>query len=185
MLIKSAPDIRSHEITPEHRYLNRRSFLRGAAGLGALTLGGLGSASGSSPVAAQAPLEGFEKSPFSTDEKLNSFEEITTYNNFYEFGTDKGDPARHAGQLTTKPWSVKVEGHCNKPAEYALEDLVEPHTLEERIYRLRCVEAWSMVIPWIGIPLGRVLERFEPTSKARFVAFTTLHRPQEMPGQRS
>ncbi len=185
MLIKPAPDIRSNEITPEHRYLKRRDFLRGGAGLGALALGGLGSACDSAPASAQAPPEGFEKSPFSTDEKLNSFEEITTYNNFYEFGTGKDDPARHSGRLTTKPWSVKVEGHCNKPAEYALEDLVEPHTLEERIYRLRCVEAWSMVIPWLGVPLGKVLERFEPTDKARFVAFTTLHRPEEMPGQRS
>jgi methionine sulfoxide reductase catalytic subunit len=118
-----------------------------------------------------------------TDEKLNSFEDITSYNNFYEFGTGKDDPARYAGRLKTSPWKVKIDGLCAKPAEYLLEDLIKPFELEERIYRLRCVEAWSMVIPWVGIPLSSILKRAEPTAKATFVEFTTLLRPSEMPGQ--
>jgi len=189
MLITKAPDIRPSEITPESVYVNRRQFLRASSGaaLGALALAGAGAAAfrGAAPVQAQTSLGALKKSPFTTDEKLNSFDDITTYNNFYEFGTDKSDPARHAGRLTTKPWTVKVEGLCEKPADYALDDLLKPHALEERTYRLRCVEAWSMVIPWVGIPLGDVLKRFEPTSKARFVEFTTLYRPTELPGQRT
>jgi methionine sulfoxide reductase catalytic subunit len=120
-----------------------------------------------------------------TDEPLNSFEEITGYNNFYEFGMGKNDPQRYAGMMKTSPWTVKIDGHCNKPADYHLEDLIKPIALEERIYRLRCVEAWSMVIPWIGVPLGEVIKRAEPTSKASFVEMTTLLRPREMPGQQT
>ena len=105
-------------------------------------------------------------------------------NNFYEFGLDKGDPARHAHELTVKPWSVKVEGHVNKAAEYDLEDLLKGITFEERIYRLRCVEAWSMVVPWVGFPLSTLINRFEPTSNAKFIELTTVYRPEEMPGQR-
>jgi hypothetical protein len=119
-----------------------------------------------------------------TDEPLNTFEQIASYNNFYEFGLDKGDPQRYAGRMTTSPWTVKIDGHCARPADYLLEDLIRPHQLEERIYRLRCVEAWSMVIPWIGIPLAEVIKRAEPTGKATFVAFETLNRPSEMPGMR-
>ena len=119
-----------------------------------------------------------------TDEKQNSFENITTYNNFYEFGTGKNDPAQYASRMKTSPWTVKIDGLCDKPANYQLEDLIKPIQLEERIYRLRCVEAWSMVIPWVGIPLSAVLKRAEPQGKAAYVAFTTLTRPSEMPGQR-
>ena len=119
-----------------------------------------------------------------TDEKLNTFEDITSYNNFYEFGTGKNDPQRYAGRLKTSPWKVKIDGLCAKPADYVLEDLIKPHQLEERIYRLRCVEAWSMVMPWVGIPLADIIKRAEPQGKAAFVEFTTLLRPAEMPGQR-
>jgi sulfoxide reductase catalytic subunit YedY len=133
--------------------------------------------------AGQSPLSGIKPGVVTTDEKLNTFEQITSYNNFYEFGTGKDDPQRFGGRLKTSPWKVKIDGHCTKPAEYLLEDLIRPVQLEERVYRLRCVEAWSMVIPWVGIPLSSILARAEPTSKATFVAFTTLYRPSEMPGQ--
>jgi len=187
MLIGRAPGIRSSEITPERLYVNRREFIRAASGgaVGAVgLLAGVGEAglAGSVPAAAQQPLSGVSASPLSTDEKLNSFEDITTYNNFYEFGTDKSDPARYAGSLTTRPWTVKVDGHVARPAEYDLDDLIKPHQLEERICRLRCVEAWSMVIPWVGVPLADVIGRMEPTGKAKFVEFTTLYRPTQMPG---
>ena len=175
MLIRQAPDIRPSEITPEGVWLRRRELLAGAAALG---LAG----SFADPAAAE-PLAAI-KSPYSTDEPPTSFEDITTYNNFYEFGTDKGDPARNAGSLTTKPWTVKVDGLVAKPADYQLEDILSQVTLEERIYRLRCVEAWSMVIPWVGFPLADLLKRVEPQGSAKYVAFETLVRPDEMPGQR-
>ena len=186
MLMKQAPDIRSSEITPERLYRNRRQFIQTASGAvaGAMAAGTvLGRYQGG--VQAQEPIPDVQPSLFSTDEAQNSFEDITTYNNFYEFGLDKGDPARYAHEMTIDPWSVRVEGEMNKPAaDIALEDILGPHTLEERIYRLRCVEAWSMVVPWVGFPLGDLIKRFEPTSKARFVRFETLHRPEEMRGQR-
>ena len=119
---------------------------------------------------------------YSTDEKLTEYKSVTTYNNFYEFGTDKYSPAKYAHQLTTSPWSVTIEGEVKKPGKYTLEDILKPHTLEERIYRLRCVEGWSMVIPWIGFSLADLIKRFEPTSRAKYVQFTTLYRPAEMPG---
>jgi sulfoxide reductase catalytic subunit YedY len=121
---------------------------------------------------------------FQTDEPKTPYKDATQYNNFYEFGTDKSDPARYAGSLRPEPWSVTVEGEVAKPGRVPLEDLLGRHSLEERIYRLRCVEAWSMVIPWLGIPLGEVIRRLQPTSKAKYVAFTTLHDPEQMPGQR-
>ena len=133
--------------------------------------------------ALQTELSGIKPNVVTTDEKKNSFADITSYNNFFEFGTGKDDPARYAGRLKTSPWKVKMDGHCAKPAEYLLEDLIKPFELEERVYRLRCVEAWSMVIPWVGIPLSSILKRAEPTAKATFVEFTTLLRPSEMPGQ--
>ena len=187
MLIKQAPDIRSSEITDERLYRNRRQFIQAASGAavgaatGATVLGRYGGA-----VQAQESIPNPRKSPLSTDEEPNSYEDITTYNNFYEFGLDKGDPARYAKEMTISPWSVRVEGRMNKPAaDVDIDDLLRPHTLEERIYRLRCVEAWSMVVPWIGFPLGDLIKRFEPTSNANFVRFTTLLRPEEMRGQRS
>jgi methionine sulfoxide reductase catalytic subunit len=185
MLIARPPDIPSSEITDEGLYVRRREFLRlaGTAVAGAAA-GSLVSACAGEPVSAQTPLANVKPKVVTTDEKLNTFEDITGYNNFYEFGTGKDDPQRYAGRMKTSPWKVKIDGHCAKPAEYLLEDLVRPHALEERIYRLRCVEAWSMVIPWVGIPLKDVIARAEPTSKATFVEFTTLLRPSEMFGQR-
>ncbi len=126
-----------------------------------------------------------DRSPYSTDEPRNTFEEIASYNNFYEFGLDKSDPARNAHTLRPRPWTVAVEGECAKPGTIDIERILRLFTLEERIYRMRCVEAWSMVIPWMGFPLGEFLQRFEPTSAARYVAFETLHDPEQMPGQRS
>ena len=186
MLIRQAPDIRSSEITPEHLYRNRRQFIKATSGAALGAMAGasvLGQYDGTA--SAQQDIPDLVKSPFSTDEELNSFEDITTYNNFYEFGLDKGDPARDAHEMSIDPWSVRVEGEMNRPAgDVPIEDLLGPHTLEERIYRLRCVEAWSMVVPWVGFPLGDLIKRFEPTSKAKYVRFETLYRPDEMRGQR-
>ncbi len=160
----------------------RRDFLRGAALLGAAAaLPGL--ACGSDARAGRR-LAGVKAGAFSSDEEPTSFEDATRYNNFYELGTDKRDPSRNASRLRTEPWSVVVEGEVGKPGRIALEDLLKPHPLEERVYRLRCVEAWSMVIPWVGFPLGDVLKRFEPTSRAKYVAFETIHDPEMLPGQR-
>jgi methionine sulfoxide reductase catalytic subunit len=192
MLLNGAPDIRSSEITPEPVYVRRREFLRlaGAAlagSAGALVAGCTGtavSARADEPLGTQTDLQGIKPNVVTTDERVNAFEQITSYNNFYEFGTAKNDPQRYAGRLKTSPWKVKIDGLCSKPAEYLLEDLIKPFQLEERIYRLRCVEAWSMVIPWVGIPLSMILKRAEPTERATFVEFTTLLRPTEMPGQR-
>lgn len=175
MLLKKAAAIKSSEITDEAHYLRRREFIQLATGavLGALA---------ADTAEAQTPLPNITKRMVTTDEKVNSFQEITSYNNYYEFGTGKSDPQRYAGKLTTSPWTVKIDGACAKPADYHLEDLIKPFELEERVYRHRCVEAWSMVIPWVGIPLASVLKRAEPTSKAKFVEFTTVLRPKEMPG---
>jgi sulfoxide reductase catalytic subunit YedY len=118
------------------------------------------------------------------DERLNSYEDITTYNNFYEFGTDKADPARHSRDFRPRPWTVEISGHCNRPGEYALEDVLSWSTMEDRVYRLRCVEAWSMVVPWRGFPLVDLIRRVEPTGSANFVELRTVMRPTEMPGQR-
>ncbi len=187
MLIKQAPDIRSSEITDERVYRNRRQFITAASGAAMGAVAGatvLGQYRGA--LQAQEVIPNLRQSPFSTDAEQNSYEDITTYNNFYEFGTDKGDPARYADALTTTPWSVRVEGEMNRPAvDMDIDDVLRPHTLEERIYRLRCVEALSMVVPWVGFPLGDLLKRFEPTSKAKFVKFTTLYRPEEMRDQRA
>jgi len=176
MLIRSPSDIQPSEITPKDVYFNRRKFLALAAGL-ALGAGAAGRA--------RAEALSFAKGPFSTDETRTSFEDITNYNNFYEFGVDKADPAANAHTLTARPWSVRIDGLVARPADYALEDLVKPVTLEERIYRLRCVEGWSMVIPWVGFPLADLLNRVEPLGSAKFVAFETLLRPEEMPEQSS
>jgi len=174
MLIRSSHGIPASEITPRDVYLNRRTLLAGAAGLlgaGALAREGAAAALNAAP------------GPFSTDEKQTSLKDVTSYNNFYEFGVDKGDPARNAGALTTKPWTVKIDGLVNKPADYLFEDLVKPVSLEERVYRMRCVEGWSMVIPWVGFPLSEIIKRAEPLGSAKYVAFETLVRPKEMPGQ--
>ncbi|MBI1731616.1 MAG: protein-methionine-sulfoxide reductase catalytic subunit MsrP [Gammaproteobacteria bacterium] len=182
MLIKRPPDIKPSEITSLSLYLRRREFLKDSA-LAGLAIAGLGA---SAPITAATAekLVNIRKSPLSTNEELTPFEAVTNYNNFYEFGTDKEDPAANSGKFKPHPWSVQVAGQCAKPGTYNLEDFIKPHALEERIYRLRCVEAWSMVIPWVGIPLADVLKRFEPTGNAKYVAFTTVMRPNEMPGQR-
>jgi sulfoxide reductase catalytic subunit YedY len=184
MLIKRPADVLSSEITPESVYLGRRELLKRA---GLVSVGALSSQSvfaAESPAVYGDELQGVIKSPYSTDEQINSWSDITTYNNFYEFGTGKDDPARYAKDFQPQPWSVSVNGECDKPGLYNYEDLVSPHTLEERIYRLRCVEAWSMVIPWVGIPLASIIKQLEPNSDANFVQFKTLHDPARMPGQR-
>jgi methionine sulfoxide reductase catalytic subunit len=187
------PDpIPAREITEEALFESRRRFLRGGVGLAlgaALPACALGESEADARSGAGGPprrLEGVVPGPagLQTDEPHTAYDDATTYNNFYEFGTDKGDPARHAWRLRTDPWSVAIEGAVARPGSIGLEDLLRPHALEERVYRLRCVEAWSMVIPWIGIPLADVLARFEPTSRARYVAFETLVDPEQMPGQR-
>ncbi len=184
MLIRYPTDIKPSEITSKTDYLNRRKFIQGSLGAG-LALANSSLLLHSPSAQAGTPLADVIKSPLSTTgETLTPFEAVTTYNNFYEFGTAKEDPAENSGNFKPRPWSVSVEGECNKPGTYNLEDIVKPHKLEERIYRLRCVEAWSMVIPWVGIPLAEVLKRFEPNADAKYVAFTTIMRPEEMPGQR-
>nr|WP_111301469.1 protein-methionine-sulfoxide reductase catalytic subunit MsrP [Paracoccus saliphilus] len=160
------------DITPKSVFLDRRRFMAAGAALGASAL---------LPGAAWA-LTG-KPSPFSTDETSNTFEQITNYNNFYEFGTGKEDPARYADALTIDPWSVEIGGMVDRPGSYGVEDLAPANALEERIYRLRCVEAWSMVVPWIGVPLASALEKAGVQPGAKFVAFETLMRPSEMPGQ--
>jgi methionine sulfoxide reductase catalytic subunit len=172
MLIRPAPDIAASEVTDESLYWSRRAWLR-AAGFGAAALS-------LTPAlrAAAAPLRQDDLIP-------NSWDDITGYNNFYEFGTGKEDPKRNAGSLRTSPWTVRVEGEVGKPGDYDVADLFRGLSQEERIYRFRCVEAWSMVVPWNGYPLGEVIRRLEPTSKARYVEFITLLDPKQMPGQRS
>jgi methionine sulfoxide reductase catalytic subunit len=172
MLITRPPEIPTSEITDEGIYATRREFLK-AAGFGLAAIGGV----------IPLPRLGLERALSKDDDKLTPWDDITGYNNYYEFGTDKGDPNRYAAKLTTQPWTVKVDGLVAKPAEYQLEDILKTVTLEERIYRLRCVEAWSMVIPWIGFPLSDLLKRVEPQGSAKYVAFETLVRPDEMPGQ--
>ncbi len=193
MLIKNAPEIPSSEITNERLYLHRREFMRLTTGAlasaaGAAVLAACGRGSAEAPTTTEKAAGGQSSFPtitrrlVTTQDPPNTFEQITGYNNFYEFGTGKGDPKQYAGRLITKPWTVTIDGLCNKPGDYHLEDLIRPAELEERIYRHRCVEAWSMVIPWVGVPLASILNRVEPTGKAAFVEFTTVLRPKEMPG---
>lgn len=185
MLIKRASDIVPSEITDESVYLRRRELLK-MAGIAAAASVTSNSALAqlTSMEASGESLQAVVPSQFSTDQAPNSWADITTYNNYYEFGTGKSDPARYSQDFNPRPWSVSVSGECDKPGEYHYEDLVSPHQLEERIYRLRCVEAWSMVVPWVGIPLADVLKRFAPNSDAKYVRFRTLDDPSRMPGQR-
>jgi methionine sulfoxide reductase catalytic subunit len=186
MLIKKSESIKSSEITPKELYFSRRQFILAASG--ALML-----ASGTAKALAAAPknisggekLADLQKSPYSTTEKLTSFKDITTYNNFYELGTEKGDPAANAKYLITRPWTVSVEGEVNKPKTYDIDALMKLAPLEERIYRLRCVEAWSMVIPWVGFPLNALIKLAEPTGTAKYLQFVTLYDPKRLPGQKS
>lgn len=200
MLIKIAKpsDLHESDVTPESIYLSRRRFMGGMAGLGAgLALSGHAQANadysdvpdGNAPAwlkekISETQWEAVTPSNPEKD-KIAPFEDASGYNNFYEFGSGKTDPARHAGSLETQPWSVVVDGEVNNGGRFALEDFAKPAQFEERIYRLRCVEAWSMVIPWLGIPLAEVIKRADPTSKAKYVRFETLVDPEQMPGQRS
>jgi methionine sulfoxide reductase catalytic subunit len=189
MLIKPAPDIRSSEITDKKLYLNRREFIRATTGPAvAVATGAIGGEAllhAAPPAAHGRKLENVKKSPLSADEKANTWEQITTYNNYYEFGTDKDSPAMLSRNFKTEPWTVVVDGECSKKATWNLEDILKGQTLEDRIYRHRCVEAWSMVIPWVGFPLADFIKKCEPTSKAKYVEFTTIYDPKQMPGVRS
>ncbi len=188
MIIRDRSDIASSEITPEdvyvNRRVNRRRFIQ-AAGAGAVGLA-VGPAAlrglGGGPMQ-EIPAR-FANMRSEQDEELNPYDKVTTYNNFYEFGTRKDDPAKNSGDFHPAPWTVTIDGECDKPGEYHLEDILDGETMEDRVYRLRCVEAWSMVIPWYGFPLANLIRRVEPTSKANFVRFETVLRPEEMPGQR-
>ena len=183
MLIKKPADIRSSQITSKDNYLNRRSFIRaGAIAGGALLSSSVPGAI--VPAEQRAKLADVAKSQFSTIEAPNSYEDITTYNNYYEFGTAKDDPYRYAEDFEARPWSITVEGHAEKTGTFHFEDFIKPFDLEERIYRMRCVEAWSMVIPWVGISLADVVKHLQPTSSAKFIAFETLYDPTRMSGQR-
>jgi len=187
MLIKKPNDIKSSEITPKDLYLNRRQFIltASATALSAgAALSGLDLSLSPQQVIAGEKLSDLRKSSFSTSEKLNSFKDITNYNNFYELGTDKSDPAENAKYLTTRPWTVAVEGEVKKAKTYDIDALTKIAPLEERIYRLRCVEAWSMVIPWVGFPLNALIKLAEPTGNAKYIQFVTLLDPKRMPGQK-
>jgi methionine sulfoxide reductase catalytic subunit len=185
MLIRTASDIKAREITPKELYISRRSFIKSAA----LVTGSIAAGFSSSPDLFGAmeskgqPLVGIKKSSYSTTEKANSLKDITNYNNFYELGTEKTDPAQNAKYLVTKPWTVTVEGEVKKPKTYDIDQIMKLSPLEERIYRLRCVEAWSMVIPWIGFPLSALINEVQPTANAKFIQFVTLHDPKRLPGQ--
>lgn len=187
------PDIPSSELTPESLYLDRRRFLAAAGVLGvglagatplraADAMAGLGGAGGAAPQG--TPRATGTPYGLQPNDVPTPWEDVTGYNNFYEFGTAKDDPAANAGAFRTKPWTVKVDGLCERPGDYGLEDFLKPSAMEDRIYRMRCVEAWSMVIPWRGIPLADVVKRARPTSAAQFVELTTLLDPRQMPGQR-
>ena len=185
------PTIRESEVTDEATFLNRRELLRlGATAAVGATLAGCPAAEDAAAktngAAALRQLDNVKEAPpaFRVDEELTRESDATSYNNFYEFGTDKKDPARNAHTLRPEPWSVVIDGEVGNPGTVPLETILSIAPLEERIYRLRCVETWSMVVPWIGIPLAAVLKRFEPTSKARYVSFETLVDRVQMPGQR-
>jgi methionine sulfoxide reductase catalytic subunit len=193
-IIRRPDDIPSSEITPESVYLARREFIARAGGIGAAfagatLLGGLGCSTGDARAERSSAeivdsANGSTNQPASAQDTVNSYEDITSYNNFYEFGTDKSDPKENAQKFRTRPWTVAVDGLVKKPGTFAFDDLVKPYKLVDRVYRLRCVEAWSMVIPWQGIPLRDMIARMEPLPSAKYVSFTTLLDPQQMPGQR-
>jgi sulfoxide reductase catalytic subunit YedY len=171
MIIRKRPELTWSQVTPKSVYLNRRRFLAGSVAL-------LGPAAA---ILRAAKLDVASKSPFSTTEKPTPYKDITTYNNFYEFGTAKDQPARNATHFKTSPWTVKVEGHVNKPRTFDMDAILKIAPLEERIYRHRCVEAWSIVVPWIGFPLSALLKEVDPDSKAKYVAFESYYQPGQMP----
>ncbi|HEU5451505.1 MAG TPA: protein-methionine-sulfoxide reductase catalytic subunit MsrP [Terriglobales bacterium] len=180
MLIKKGGEIPSSEITPKETYLNRRSFLTAAAAIaGGAAISGI-----AGPLLEAGTKINTVKGPFGTDEKQTPYKDITTYNNYYEFGTNKDDPSRNAGSLRTRPWSVSLEGDVKKSRKLDIDDILKLAPAEDRVYRHRCVEAWSMVIPWVGFPLSVLLKQVEPTAKAKFVQFETLADASQMPGVR-
>jgi sulfoxide reductase catalytic subunit YedY len=185
MLIRRKPDIVPSELTPRQVYRERRRFMLGAGAVGAAAaLGGAGLLQPGERAQAAAKLTGVTKSPLSTSEEMTPYKDVTTYNNYYEFGTDKSDPADEAHRLRTRPWTVELDGEVKKPRRFDLEALLKLAPLEERVYRMRCVEGWSMVIPWIGYPMSEIIKRVEPTGKAKFVEFVSLADPDQMPGVR-
>jgi methionine sulfoxide reductase catalytic subunit len=187
MLIKKAADIPSSEITPKGLYLNRRTFLAGVALAGAATAVGKGVGELVSPTftaLANAKIEGIQKSSFSTTEKITPYNDVTNYNNYYEFSTDKEEPARLAKNFRTRPWKVTIDGLVTKKQDLDGDAIIKMATPEERIYRHRCVEGWSIVVPWVGFSLSELIKRAQPLGKAKFVEFTTIYDPSQMPGQR-
>lgn len=187
MLIKKASGISSSEITPRTVYLNRRRFLAGAALAGAATVAGLASRELEAPrltAEASGKIDGLEKSSFSTSEKETPYKDITNYNNFYEFSTDKYEPAELAKNFKARPWTVTIDGQVSKKQTLDVDAIIKMAAPEERIYRHRCVEGWSIVVPWVGFSLSELIRRASPLGSARFVEFTTLEDPKQMPGQR-
>ena len=186
MLIRKAEDIRSSEITPRSLYLNRRQFLAGAALAGAAAATGAGLreiVSPSTTALAGNKIDGIKKSPLSTTETITPYKDVTNYNNYYEFSTDKEGPATLARNFRTRPWKVKIDGLVDKKQELDIDTILKMAPAEERIYRHRCVEGWSIVVPWVGFSLSELIKRVNPTSKAKFVEFTTILDMSQMPGQ--
>jgi len=189
MLIRKPADIKPSEITPESVFLNRRQFMAGSAAatataaLAGLAVPGVAHAN-QGPKWLTAQIKNGPGRTLSIKDEITPYEDATQYNNFYEFGFDKRDPARRAKDFKTDPWTVEVSGEVVKPGKIQLEDLIKPHSLEERVYRFRCVEAWSMVVPWVGFSLSELIKRFEPTKNAKYVEFKTLVDPEQMPGQK-
>lgn len=186
MLIKKAEDIRWSEITPKNLYLNRRKFLAGAAVAGVAAASGVGLREMVSPstiALAGNKIDGIQKSPFRTTEAITPYKDVTTYNNYYEFSTDKDGPAKLAQNFRTHPWMVKIDGQVQKKQELDVDTIRKMAAPEERIYRHRCVEGWSIVVPWVGFSLSELIKSVNPTGKAKFVEFTTIYDPKQMPGQ--
>ena len=184
MLVKRSPELKYSDITPRDVYVNRRKFLYGMGLAGGLALAGNSLAELVSPsisAYAAAKLSGLTPSPFSTTEKVTPEPVVTTYNNYYEFGTDKGDPSRNAQKFVTSPWTVSVEGECAKPRKFSMDEILKLAPLEERIYRHRCVEAWSIIVPWVGYSFSTLVKLVEPNSNARYVAFESYFDKKQMP----
>ena len=187
MLIKKAPDVSSSEITPKGLYLNRRKFLAGVTVAGAAAVAGVGLRGFAYPsvtAQANAKIDGIKPSSFSTKEAITPYKDVTNYNNYYEFSTDKYEPAGLAKDFKTRPWSVTIDGAVEKKQVLDVDTIIKMATPEERIYRHRCVEGWSIVVPWVGFSLSELINKAKPTSKAKFVEFTTIEDPKQMPGQR-
>jgi sulfoxide reductase catalytic subunit YedY len=184
MLIRKSPELTYADVTPKSVYLDRRKFLQAMGIVGATAVAGKGILDLALPpqgVLAATQFTGLIKSPFSTTEKPNTLNEVSHYNNYYEFGTDKADPAKYAQNFKTSPWTVSVEGEVSKPRKFTMDEILKLAPLEERIYRHRCVERWSIVVPWIGFSFNVLAKLVEPTAKARYVAFQTFYDPRQMP----